>query len=123
MSGAARSIAVFGVYCTVVGLVLAAVPNLFLGAVRLPATGEPYIRVLGVVVLVLGLYYLAAARSEAVAFFRWTTWGRPLAFVLFGVLVLLGFAPRVLVLFGAVDAAGALWTARALRSQPGARTG
>ena len=37
--------------------------------------------------------------------------------------VLLGFAPRVLVLFGAVDAAGALWTARALRSQPGARTG
>ncbi len=113
----------FGVYCAVVGLVLVAAPNLLLGAVGLPPTGEPYIRVLGVVVLVLGLYYLAAARAEAVAFFRWTTWGRSMAFVLFGVLVLLGFAPRVLVLFGAVDAAGALWTARAMRSQPGARAG
>ncbi len=123
MSGAARSVAVFGVYCAGVGLILIAAPNIFLGAVGLPPTGEPYIRVLGVVVLVLALYYLAAARAEAVAFFRWTTWGRPMAFMLFGALALLGFAPRILVLFGAVDAVGALWTATALRRQFGARAG
>ena len=123
MSGAARSVAVFGVYCVGVGLILIAGPNLLLGAVGLPPTGEAYVRVLGVVVLVLGLYYLAAARAEAVAFFRWTTWGRPIAFALFGVLVLLGVAPRVLILFGAVDAAGALWTARALRRDAGLRVG
>ena len=115
MSRAARSVAAFGVYCIVVGIILIANPNLLLAAVGLPPTREVYIRVLGVVVLVLGLYYLEAARAEAVAFFRWTTWGRPIAFAVFGALVLLGLAPRVLLLFGCVDAAGALWTARALR--------
>ena len=46
-----------------------------------------------------------------------------MAFMLFGALVLLGLAPRILVLFGAVDAVGALWTATALRRQFGARAG
>ncbi len=123
MSGAARSVSVFGVYCAGIGVVLIAAPNLLLGAVGLPPTREPYIRVLGVVVLVLGLYYLAAASAEALAFFRWTTWGRPMAFLLFSALVLLGFAPRVLLLFGAVDAAGAFWTARALQRRPRTRAG
>ena len=123
MSRAARSVAVFGLYCVGVGIQLIAAPNLLLGAVGLPPTEEAYIRVLGVVVLVLGLYYVAAARAEAVAFFRWTTWGRPIALAVFGALVLLGIAPRVLILFGAVDAAGALWTSRALRRDAGTRAG
>ncbi len=123
MSGAARSVAVFGVYFAAVGLVLIAAPNLLLAAVRLPPTGEPYIRVLGVVSFVLGLYYLAAARAEATGFFRCTTWGRTIAFALFVLLVLLGLAPAVLILFGVIDAAGALWTARALRRPAGPRIG
>jgi len=123
VSGAARSVVVFGVYCVTVGLVLIAAPNLLLAAVGRPPTDEPYIRVLGVVVLVLGLYYLAAARAEATGFFRWTTWGRPVVLALFVMLVLRGLAPPVLILFGVIEAAGALWTAWALRRPAEPRTG
>lgn len=115
MSRVARSILAFGIYCVAVGALLVAGPNLFLRLVGLPPAPEVFIRVLGVVVLTLGLYYIAAARSEVTAFFRWTVWGRPFAFAAFLALVVLGLAPPVLILFGAIDLAGALWTARALR--------
>jgi hypothetical protein len=115
VSRAARSVLVFGLYMIAVGAVLVAAPNALLALCRLAPTREVYIRVLGVVVLTLGLYYLAAARAEAVVFFRWTVWGRPLVLVLFIVLAALRLGPPVLVLFGVIDAAGALWTAAALR--------
>ncbi len=115
MSRAARSILVFGLYMIAVAAVLIAAPNALLALCRLPPTREVYIRVLGVVVLTLGLYYVAAARAEAVAFFRWTLWGRPLILATFLALVLLRLGPPVLIVFGAVDAAGALWTTLALR--------
>ncbi len=55
------------------------------------------------------------ARAGAVAYFRWTVWGRAFVLAAFIGLVLAGVAPPILILFGAVDAAGGLWTARALR--------
>jgi hypothetical protein len=117
MSRAARTILAFGIYCLGVGAILIFVPNLFLGLLGLEPTREVYIRVLGVVVTTLGLYYIAAARAEAVVFFRWTVWGRPLVLAAFIALVLAGAGPPVMILFGVADAAGALWTALALRGQ------
>ena len=115
MSRAARTILVFGIYCLAVGAVLILVPNLFLPALGLEPTREPYIRALGVVVMTLGFYYLAAARVEAVVFFRWTVWGRLFVLAAFTGLVVAGAAPPILILFGAVDAGAGLWTALALR--------
>jgi len=115
VSAPARTVLVFGIYCVAVGAVLIFMPNVFLGLLGLAPTREVYIRVLGVVVSTLGFYYIAAARAEATSFFRWTVWGRPFVLAAFIALVLCGAAPPVLILFGAVDAAGALWTAWALR--------
>jgi len=116
MSRAARSILVFGVYIVILGLLLVALPNVVLGQFGFPDAREPWIRVLGVVVVVLGLYYVQAARQEVVAFFRWTIWGRTGILAGFVMLVLAGLAKPALILFGAVDAAGAAWTALELRS-------
>jgi hypothetical protein len=115
VSRAARSILAFGIYCLAVGAVLIFAPNLLLGLLRLEPTREVYIRVLGVVVTTLGFYYIAAARAEAVSFFRWTVWGRPFVLAAFIALVLAGAGPPIMILFGAADAAGAVWTALALR--------
>jgi len=115
VSRAARTVFAFGIYCLAVGAVLILVPNLFLSALGLEPTREPFIRALGVVVMTLGFYYLAAARAEAVAFFRWTVWGRLFVLAAFSGLVVAGTAPAVLILFGAVDAGAGLWTALALR--------
>ncbi len=115
MSRAAKTILVFGIYCLAVGAVLTLVPNLLLAGLGLEPTREPYIRALGVVLLTLGFYYIAAARAEAVVFFRWTLWGRPFVLAAFIGLALAGAAPPIIILFGVVDAAAALWTALALR--------
>lgn len=117
MNRAARSILVFGVYVVLLGASLSIAPDFLLGLFGLPAAREIWIRVLGVVVFVLGAYYVQAAREQVTAFFRWTVWGRSVALAAVVALVLGYKAPPVLMLFGAVDAAGALWTALALRAR------
>jgi hypothetical protein len=120
MSRAARSIFVFGVYIVVTGLLLSTFPDLLLGPLGFPLAHEPWIRVLGVVALVLGCYYVQAARQEVESFFRWTIWGRAIILVGFSLLVVAGEAAPALIVFGAIDAAGAAWTALELR--PSRRT-
>jgi hypothetical protein len=115
MSKAAISIFVFGLYILINAITLMAAPNLLLGILGLEPTREPWLRVFGAVIFVLGLYYLQAARQEVTPFFRWTTWGRPLLLLVFIVLVALKLIPPIMIVFGVVDLAGAVWTAASLR--------
>jgi hypothetical protein len=115
MSPAARTVRFFGGYLLAVALVLVLVPNLLLGVLGIPTTSEPWLHVLGVVVGVLGVYYLVAAQHEFTAFIRATVPGRLVAGAGIIVLVALwGYWPAVV--FGVVDIAAAGWTASALRS-------
>ena len=115
MSPAARSVQVFGIYLVATGALLFAAPNLLLGLLGMPPAQEVWIRVLGLIVAVLGTYYLVAAARGLEPFFAATLVVRPLVFVAFTALALLGVAPLQLIAFGVVDLLGALWTWRALR--------
>ncbi len=117
MKASDRSILVFGVYLVLIGVVLLLVPNVLLRLFLFEPTGEPWIRVLGVVSTALGYYYIAAAKAHAVAFFTATIRGRVWVFLAFIGLVLTGFTKPMLILFGAVDLAGAVWTWSALRRE------
>ena len=118
MSKAAFSIKASSSYVLVLGLALVLVPNLVLTAMRMPPTSEVWIRVLGVVVFNIGVFYWIAAQTESVALFRASVVIRPLVLVWFAGFVALGLASPMLLLFGAVEVAGALWTWLALRSGP-----
>lgn len=115
MSKTACTIRVFGYYLLVLGVVLILVPNLLLGLSFMPATNEVWIRVLGVVVFNIGVYYLYAAKCEATALFRASIATRAFVLVAFTSFVLLGLAQPMLMLFGAIDFLGGLWTWRALK--------
>jgi hypothetical protein len=117
MSRSAFTIKAAGCYLLILGLVLILVPNLLLALFRMPPTQEVWIRVLGVAVFNFGLGYWAAARSESVEFFRMSVYGRPTVLLCFAAFVLLGLASPMLLLFGVVEVAGALWTWLALRSE------
>ena len=66
MTPAARSLQVFGIYLLVLAVGLALVPNVLLALFGMPPTQEVWIRVLGLLVGIVGAYYLiAAARSLA----------------------------------------------------------
>ena len=115
MSAAARSVFVFGLYLMALGVVLLFAPNMLLGAFGMPSTTEVWIRVVGMLVLVIGFLDVVAGRTELVPLFRASVLARGLVPVVFGAFVIEGWAPVQLLLFGAVDLAGAVWTAVALR--------
>ena len=115
MSKAARSVLVFGIYLVVIGCGFLAMPNTPLALLGFPTTSEPWIRVVGLLLLILAYYYIQAARSEMKRFFRWTVHGRSSVIVCFIILVLLGLAQPMLIGFGVIDLLAAVWTDRALR--------
>ena len=73
-----------------------------------------WIRVVGILVVILGFYYSTAARNELTPFLRATVIGRFTVLVCFVGFVVLGLAPPVLILFGVIDAVSAAWTGIAL---------
>lgn len=116
MNRAATSIRVVGIYLILLGAALIAAPNLVLAAFGFPPTSEVWLRVVGVLAAALGHYYVQAARHDLVPFYRATVPARVFAFLTFVAFVLFGLVKPPLILFGAVDLAGAAWTLFALRS-------
>ena len=116
MSRTALTIKASCCYIIALGLALVVAPNMVLSALRMPPSGDVWIRVLGVVVINIGVFFWVAARTEAVALFHASVVVRPLVLVWFAAFVLLGLAGPMLLVFGVIEAAGALWTWLALRS-------
>jgi hypothetical protein len=118
MSPAARSILVYSFYMLFMGQALFWVPDLLLAAFGLPAAGDIWIRMLGLMVFCAGMLYFYCGRAGQTGFFRISVPER-LAFFL-GTLVLVLFfgADWRLALVGSVDLFGALWTYLALRARP-----
>jgi hypothetical protein len=115
MSAAAKSVYYFGYYVLVLSVILIVAPNFLLSTFQMPETKELWIHVLGVVAFVIGLYYVTMAPTNNTLFFMTTVYARGTVLLSFLVFVLIGWAPIQLVLFGLVDAAGAVWTFMALR--------
>ena len=114
MSRGAITVFAFGMYLVVLSGLLLFIPNWLLGLFGMAPTVEVWIRVVGMLVLFLGLYYIQAARSEALGFMRWSVFIRASVMGFFGVFVVLELAPLALLLFAGIDLAGAGWTALAL---------
>jgi len=120
MTRAARSVFIFGLYLVVVGGILLGSPNTLLSLLALAPTSEPWIRVLGVAVMGMGMLQAAGARAEQTAFIRATVWVRLFPMAAFIALTLFHVIPPVLVIFGLIDAGAAAWTWAALRQPAGA---
>ncbi|MDX6611371.1 MAG: hypothetical protein QOD75_557 [Blastocatellia bacterium] len=115
MSAAAKTIIGWGVYLVIVGAAELIIPDLLLRWFDLPETGTAYLRIAGILFLVLSYYMFRAARAELEPFFRWTVHARaPIVFVII-VLAFLKLVPNVIVLFGLFDFIGAIATALGLR--------
>lgn len=110
MNPSETSVFVFGIYLVFVAAGFLFMPNLVLPMFRLPKTNEPWIRVMAVLVAVIAYYYIVAAHNNLTPIFWATVYGRFFVFVSFILLVLTKKASPPLVMFGVIDAAGAIWT-------------
>ena len=65
---------------------------------------------MGFLIVIIGFYYIVAARNELNVFFWATVIARFSVLICFTGLVLAKKARPMLIAFGVVDSAGALWT-------------
>ncbi|MDP9245493.1 MAG: hypothetical protein M3O64_02470 [Chloroflexota bacterium] len=116
MTRAARSVFWFGLYLIGLGAILVIAPNVLLSLFGFPSPDEPWIRVAGMLTLLLGYYYTQCARAGIQRFFELTVGARFAVLVFFAAFVAFGFAKPTLLLFAMADVLGAIWTFVALRA-------
>jgi hypothetical protein len=116
MSRGAMSVFVFSIYLYILGAMLVVTPGTLLRIFDFPKPDDLWIRVVGMLVIILGFYYSHAARAEFRPFFIWTVIGRTSVLLFFIAFVIADIAPPALILFGLVDFAAAIWTFVAVRS-------
>lgn len=121
----ARSLLVFGIYRAILGGCLIVAPRLVLHlAGGAPGAGgggggggagsEVWLRLVGLLLWVLAFYDVEAARLDLTPFMHVTVLTRYFLLVALAVLVVLHIARPGLLVFGAVELLGAVWTRRAL---------
>jgi hypothetical protein len=115
MDAAAKSLVVYGVYLLLNAVTLVLAPNTVLTLFGLPATSEPWIRVVGLVAGEIGFYFVVAARRGLGAIYPATVHARGAAALVFVALVVAKVGPWQLLLFGAVDVIAAAWTQLAIK--------
>jgi hypothetical protein len=115
MSPAAKSVYYFGFYLYLVSFTLVFFPNILLRMLHIPETNEVWIRVLGVLVGLIGFYYQQSGAKNISAFFPLTIPTRVIVLVAFVLFAVFKMASPILIGFGAIDFAGAIWTMMALK--------
>ena len=117
MSRAGTSILVYGCYALVSGFIFAVAPDLILVRVGIPPAAEVGVRIAGMLLFAIGIYFVVAARSEFTEFFIWAVYTRGSVVFILAIFVLLGFEKPALLLLGLIDLLFAIWTGFALRSE------
>lgn len=117
MTNSGKSLFVFGVYLLGVGGGLMVAPNSFLAVFGTPPTTEIWIRVMGMLLLYLGVYNIAAAKGGWSGFIALSVPVRMSVILFFAGFVVLLDASKTLLLFGVIDFAFALWTWSALAKE------
>ena len=110
MSKSAFSLRVFSLYMLIVGVVLIADPNWLLALFGVPETREVWIRIVGMLMLVIGFIDFMASGNEMRLFFRWSVYARLSVTIFLIGFVVLASAPPIILLFGVIEAGGAIWT-------------
>ena len=108
---------VFAVYLAGLSLAFLFFPNPFITLFGFEETSDVWIRILGFILGVLAFYFVMAVLENATNFYNWSVYARLMTLPAFLVLVLIGIAPPVLILFGVIDAVCALWTDLALKNE------
>ena len=110
MNSTELSIFIFGIYLIAVSAGFLIIPNVILPMFKIAKTQEQWIRVLAVVLGAVATYYIVAAMNNLTPIFWATVYIRFGVLVSFVGLVLAKKAKPPLIIFGVIDAAGAVWT-------------
>jgi hypothetical protein len=119
MTFSAKTVFYFGIYVVCTGLLFILVPAQIISLLQLPETTSGWSSVIGLLALVIGAYYIVCGKTNNEVFINATLYVRWAFAIGATLLFVVGQMPVSIILFGGVDALGAIWTAMALKSAKG----
>ena len=106
---------VFCVYLFVIGIGGMLAPDMLADLVGMPHASDVWGRVAAMLVFNLGILYIWIIRTRSAAMISYTVFTRMVVLVVLTSFFLAKLAPVNIVIFGALDALGGLWTLWALK--------
>lgn len=108
------SIYIWGIYVVLIGVLLLFIPHKTVVLFGHEKPKDHWIRVVGIMALSLGYFYLNSAQNEVYSFYWTSVYARIFGLIGFSGLVVFKIAKPKIILFGLIDAMGAAWTLAAL---------
>ena len=117
MSRASLSLFIFGIYLIIIAIIFLFVPEILFSIVMVPTDPDIMSRLFGMIVLFLAYYFIRGALDEEglKKFFMWTVHTRATVIIFLIIFVALQLVSFIVLIFGFIDLAGAIWTFWALR--------
>jgi len=116
MSRARVSIIVYGTYLAAAGAVMGLIPHVLMVIARIPDDHSFWVRIAGILAFVLGIKGVQNSTLENASLFRFDNFTRTFAGTYMVVLVLLGIAPKIVLVLSVLEYGGSLWTELAIRA-------
>ena len=110
MSRSAKSVLVFGIYLTLIGVIFLTFPNLLLTPFGIKPTHEVWIRLSGILLMAVSVYYIIGAKHELIVIMKATAYIRFTIIFFLTAFALLELVSPNIIFFAVVDFLGGLWT-------------
>lgn len=117
MSKSAKSVLIFGIYLALVGLILLLIPNALITPFGIEPTNEVWIRLSGILLMALAVYYTIGAKHEIVVIMKATAFIRMTIIFFFTAFVLFDLVAPSLIIFSGIDFLGGVWTLLMLKKE------
>ena len=117
MSKSAKSVFIYGIYLAINGLMLLLVPNVLLNSLGIEPTTEVWIRLAGILLIAIAVYYILAAKYELIVIMKATAFIRFSIIFFFTAFVLLKLVSSSIIIISVIDFLGGAWTFLMLRKE------
>ena len=116
MDAPTLSIFIWGIYVSLIGLLLFFIPDKTLFLFGHDKPKDYWVRVVGIITFSLGFFYLNSALNEVYSFYWASIYARIAGLIGFSGLVVFKIVKPKMILFGLIDLIGAVWTLLTLLS-------
>lgn len=117
MSRSAKSVLVFGIYLALIGLVLLLFPNALITPFGIAPTNEVWIRLSGILLMALAVYYYLGAKHEIIVIMKATAFIRLTIILFFTAFAVLKLTSPSIIFFAVIDFLGGAWTLLMLKNE------
>ena len=110
MSKSAKSVLIYGIYLAINGLMLLLIPNVLTSSLGIEPTNEVWIRLSGILLMAIAVYYILGAKYEIIVILKATAFIRVSIILFFTAFVLLDLVSPNIIIISLIDFLGGFWT-------------